>query len=205
MEVPKLCFHVIHGGSHAIYHVTHVIQQPVAWSGLYKWVVGTNENSYGHALLQSQSRPLMKTRSLERTPPQKAIGFAPLDTWDYCHCRKTRTMSDIDGSSKGKSKLTILDRFEAHLFAQSYNQKHGIDLDELFSPVARLAIIRTVIALSTLLDLDEHQLDVKNAFLSGSLDDEITMRQPEGYVNKKHPDYVCKLERTIMDCDNVFV
>ena len=128
-----------------------------------------------------------------------------IDTWDYCHCRKTRRMSDIDGSIKGKSKLTILDRFEAHLFAQSYNQKHGIDLDELFSPVARLATIRTVIALSTLLDLDEHQLDVKNAFLSGSLDDEITMRQPEGYVNKKHPDNVCKLERSIMDCDNVFV
>ena len=73
MDVPKFCFHVIHGGSHAIYHVTHVIQQPVAWSGLKKWVVGTNENSYGHALLQKSVTP-----SYENSVPRT---YTPKKNW----------------------------------------------------------------------------------------------------------------------------
>ena len=62
-------------------------------------------------------------------------------------------------------------RFKVCLVAQGYSQKYGIDFDEVFSPVARFATIRTVLALTTLLDLDVHQLDVKTVFLNGLLDD----------------------------------
>ena len=60
--------------------------------------MGTNENSYGHALLQSRSRPLMKTRSLKRKPPRKKIGFAPL--WTCCFAKEMalpRTSGVIEG------------------------------------------------------------------------------------------------------------
>ncbi len=90
-----------------------------------------------------------------------------------------------------------IDRFKARLVAQGYSQEHGIDFDEVFSPVARFTTIRTVLALSTLLDLELHQLDVKTAFLNGTMEDEIYMRQPESFISEEHPEYVCKLKRSL--------
>ena len=46
-------------------------------------------------------------------------------------------------------------------------------------------------------DLEVHQMDVKTAFLNGSIDSEIFMTQPEGYVDADKPNYVCKLNKGI--------
>ena len=40
-------------------------------------------------------------------------------------------------------------------------------------------------------------MDVKTAFLNGKLDNEIYMKQPEGYVGAKQPHKVCKLNKSI--------
>ncbi|KAG3124594.1 hypothetical protein PI126_g23176 [Phytophthora idaei] len=42
-----------------------------------------------------------------------------------------------------------------------------------------------------------HQMDVKAALLNGLLDEDIYMAQPDGYVDEDHPDYVCKLKRSL--------
>ena len=97
---------------------------------------------------------------------------------------------------KRKADNTI-DRFKARLVAQGSSQEEGVDFYEVFSLVARFTTLRTVLALTTLLDLELHQLDVKTAFLNGTLEEEIYTRQPEGYIDEKHPDYVCKLRRSL--------
>ena len=97
---------------------------------------------------------------------------------------------------KRKADNTI-DRFKARLVAQGYTQEQGVDFNEVFAPVARFITIRTVLPLTTLLDLELHQLDVKIAFLIGTLSEEIYMAQPEGYASKEHPDYVCKLKKSL--------
>ena len=40
-------------------------------------------------------------------------------------------------------------------------------------------------------------MDVQTAFLQAELDDEIYMKQPEGYVDQEKPEYVCKLNKNI--------
>ena len=97
---------------------------------------------------------------------------------------------------KHKADGTI-DRFKARLVAQGFTQTHGVDYGEVFSPVARLAAIRSLLALANAHDWEIHQMDVNTAFLNGQLDYEVYMEQPEGFVDPDQPEYVCKLDKSL--------
>ena len=88
-------------------------------------------------------------------------------------------------------------RYKARLVAQEYSQEPGEDYDEVIVPVARYNSIRTVLTIATQLDLEVHQMDIKTAFLNGELENEIYMKQPEGYVDKDRLDIVCKLQKSL--------
>lgn len=86
---------------------------------------------------------------------------------------------------------------KARLVANGKSQQLGIDCDETFSPVVKPATIRTVLSVATTRAWPLHQLDVKNAFLHGNLDEVVYMHQPPGFVDKSKPDHVCLLKRSI--------
>ena len=67
----------------------------------------------------------------------------------------------------------------------------------LFSPVVRNTSVTSLLALANAHDLEIHQMDVKTAFLNGSLDCEIYMSQPEGFVDPDRTNHVCKLKKSI--------
>ena len=90
-----------------------------------------------------------------------------------------------------------VDRCKARLVAQGYSQTYGIDYEEAFSPVVRYSSIRTLLTLANAHDLEIHQMDVTTAFLKGSLEHDVYMRQPEGFVDPSYPDRVYKLKRSI--------
>nr|GFA47951.1 retrotransposon protein, putative, Ty1-copia subclass [Tanacetum cinerariifolium] len=69
--------------------------------------------------------------------------------------------------------------------------------EETFSPVADIRAIRILIAKAAYYDYEIWQMDVKTAFLNGYLNEEVYMEQPEGFVNPKYPNRVCKLKRSI--------
>ena len=68
--------------------------------------------------------------------------------------------------------------FHAHLVAKGFTQIQGIDYDKTFSPVARFESLTLLLALAMLNDWEIHQMDVKLAFLNGTLDEETYMEQP---------------------------
>ena len=78
------------------------------------------------------------------------------------------------------------------MVVKGFNQKKGIEFDEIFSPVVKMSSIRVVLGLATSLDLEIEQMDVKTAFLHGDLDKKIYMEQLEGFIEKGKEDYVCK-------------
>ena len=88
-------------------------------------------------------------------------------------------------------------RYKARLVAKGYAQTYGIDYDETFSPVARMATVRCVIALAVAKGWSLQQMDVKNAFLHGDLQEEVYMEQPVGYEDVEHPTYVCRLKKAL--------
>lgn len=88
-------------------------------------------------------------------------------------------------------------RHKARLVAKGYSQKEGVDYQEIFAPVVKHVSIRFILSAVTHFDMELQQMDVKTAFLHGNLDEFIVMEQPEGFVDKRYPDRVCRLKRSL--------
>ncbi|KAL7278122.1 hypothetical protein ACG7TL_008093 [Trametes sanguinea] len=72
-------------------------------------------------------------------------------------------------------------KYKARLCAQGFSQVYGIDYTLTASPTARASSIRLILALAATHDWEVHQIDFKNAYLNGKLDETIYMRQPPGF------------------------
>src|SRR3954465_1034918 len=99
-----------------------------------------------------------------------------------------KNKTDADGN------ITV---YKARLVAKGFRQVQGIDYDETFSPVAMLKSVRIMLAIAAFYDYEIWQMDVKTAFLNGFLEEELYMMQPEGFVDPKGANKVCKLQRSI--------
>jgi len=90
-----------------------------------------------------------------------------------------------------------INKYKARLVAKGYIQRHGVDFDEVFAPVARIETVRFLIALAASKGWEIHHLDVKTAFLHGDLKEEVYVSQPEGFMVSGKENKVYKLKKAL--------
>ncbi|GJS76811.1 zinc finger, CCHC-type containing protein [Tanacetum coccineum] len=99
-----------------------------------------------------------------------------------------------------KRKIKVdgtIEKFKARLVIQGFRQKEGIDYFDTYAPVARIIIIRLLIALEAIHNLVIYQMDVKTLFLNGDLEKEVYMKQPKRCVMLGNEHKVCKLIKSL--------
>ncbi|GJW17174.1 putative ribonuclease H-like domain-containing protein, partial [Tanacetum coccineum] len=80
---------------------------------------------------------------------------------------------------------------------KGYRQDEGIDYDEVFAHVARIEAIRIFLAFASYMGFIVYQMDVKSAFLYGTINEEVYVSQPLGFVDPKFPKKVYKVVKTL--------
>ncbi|GJV93518.1 putative ribonuclease H-like domain-containing protein [Tanacetum coccineum] len=86
---------------------------------------------------------------------------------------------------------------QARLVAQGHRPEEGIDYDKVFALVARIVAIRLFLAFASFIRFIVYQMDVKSAFLYGTIDEEVYVSQPPGFVDPGHPKKVYKVVKAL--------
>jgi len=138
---------------------------------------------------------LVYTLEEDPTSLQEALSSLDADLWqeaindkmDSLESNKTWNLVDLPPGCKPigckwilKKKLKpdgSVEKYKARLVAKGFKQKENIDFFDTFSPITRITSIRVLIALTTIHNLEVHQMDVKTVFLNGELEEEIYMEQ----------------------------
>nr|GEZ30722.1 putative ribonuclease H-like domain-containing protein [Tanacetum cinerariifolium] len=80
-----------------------------------------------------------------------------------------------------KDERGIVIRKKARLVTQGHTQEEGIDYKEVFTPVARIEAIRLFLAYASFMGFLVYQMDVKSAFLYGTIEEDVYVCQPPGF------------------------
>ncbi|GJS33794.1 putative ribonuclease H-like domain-containing protein [Tanacetum coccineum] len=96
-----------------------------------------------------------------------------------------------------RDERSIVVKNKARLVAQGFRQEEGIDYDEVFPLVARIEAIRLFLAFASYMGFTVYQMDVKSAFLYGTIKEEVHVHQPLGFVDPAHPNKVYKVIKAL--------
>jgi len=98
-----------------------------------------------------------------------------------------------------RDSLGNIERYNARIVAKGFTQKEGINYIKTFSPVSKKDSFRIILTLVAHFDLELQHMDVKTTFLNGDLEEEVYMKQPEGFSSSNGEHLVCKLNKSIYD------
>ncbi|GJX96150.1 retrovirus-related pol polyprotein from transposon TNT 1-94 [Tanacetum coccineum] len=124
--------------------------------------------------------------------------FKRLDVWELVPRRDEKDIIAVKWLWKNKSDAkNIVIRNKSRLVVKGYKQEEGIYFEESFAPVAHLEAVRMCVAFAAHKKITIFQMDVKTAFLSGPLKEEVYVSQPYGFVDPDFPDHVYRLKKAL--------
>ncbi|KAJ9565499.1 hypothetical protein OSB04_001465 [Centaurea solstitialis] len=140
----------------------------------------------------------MKDPSWIEAMQEELLQFVLQHVWDLVDLPKGHRVIGTKWIFRNKTdERGIVIKNKARLVAQGYTQEEGIDYDDVFAPVARIEAIRLFLAFASYKGFKVYQMDVKSAFLYGTIDEEVYVCQPPGFEDPKFPDRVCKLRKAL--------
>nr|GEV08759.1 putative ribonuclease H-like domain-containing protein [Tanacetum cinerariifolium] len=105
---------------------------------------------------------------------EELLQFKIQNVWSLVDCPKgVRPIGTKWVLKNKKDKRGIVIRNKSRLVAQGHTQEEGIDYDEVFAPVARIKAIRLFLAYASFMGFTVYQMDVKSAFLYGTINEEV--------------------------------
>nr|GFD08470.1 retrovirus-related Pol polyprotein from transposon TNT 1-94 [Tanacetum cinerariifolium] len=124
--------------------------------------------------------------------------FIRLDVWELVPSPNGIKPFTLKWLFKNKhdEENTVI-RNKTHLVIRGYEQEKGIDFEESFALVARMEAIKIFLAYATHKGFTVYQMDMKTAFLHGSLKEDVYVCQPEGFIDSYHPSHVYKLKKAL--------
>nr|GEV70469.1 hypothetical protein [Tanacetum cinerariifolium] len=96
-----------------------------------------------------------------------------------------------------KDEKGVVVKNKARLVSQGQRQEEGIDYDEVFAPVARIEAIRIFLVFASFMGFVVYQMDMKSAFIYGTIDEEVYVTQPPGFIDLKFPHKVYKAVKAL--------
>nr|GEV87406.1 NB-ARC domains-containing protein [Tanacetum cinerariifolium] len=140
----------------------------------------------------------MKSKKWRQAIEEEINSIEKNDTWELTTLPKGQKDIRVKWVYKAKKNAKgEVKKYKARLVAKGYKQKHGIDYEEVFAPIARLETIRMIIVIAAQHKWKIHQMDVRSAFLNGLLEEEVYVEQPEGYVAKSQEGKVLRLKKAL--------
>nr|GFB94629.1 retrovirus-related Pol polyprotein from transposon TNT 1-94 [Tanacetum cinerariifolium] len=129
---------------------------------------------------------------------EELLQFKRLDVWVLVPAPNNNSPLTLKWLFKNKhdEEQTVI-KNKSRLVVRGYRQEEGIDFKESFAWVARMEAIRIFLAYAAHKSFTLFQMDVKTAFLHGSLKEDVCVCEPEGFIDADHPSHVYKLKKAL--------
>nr|GFA86686.1 putative ribonuclease H-like domain-containing protein [Tanacetum cinerariifolium] len=151
--------------------------------------------------------PIPTTRIHKDHPTSQIIGDLSSTTQTRSMARAVRDQVDLPYEKRAigtkwlyknkKDKRGIVIRNKARLVAQGHILEEGIYYEDVFAPVARIEAIRLFLAYASFMGFLVYQMDVKSAFLYGTIEEEVYVCQPPGFGDPENPNKVYKVVKAL--------
>nr|GEW60938.1 hypothetical protein [Tanacetum cinerariifolium] len=129
---------------------------------------------------------------------EELLQFKRMDVWVLVPAPNNISPLTLKWIFKNKhdGEQTVI-RNKSRLVVRGYRQEEGIDFEESFAPVTRIEAIKIFLAYDEHKSFSVYQMDVKTAFLHGSLKKDVYVCQLEGFIDADHPSHVYKLKKAL--------